>query len=455
MNFVHKYNLTEDTIAAIATPIGDGAIAIIRISGKNTLSIVNKIFSKDIFKIKSHTATYGKIIDEKKQTIDYVLLLLMKGPKSYTGEDSVEIQCHGGRFITKAVLEVVLQAGARAAEPGEFTLRAFKNNKMDLTQAEAVQSLIQAKSLQSYKSAKELLDGTLSKKIISFQKNLIDIAAILEAWVDFPEEDLEFESFESVIFRIEKQLTEINSLIQTFDDGKKIHEGLTISLIGAPNVGKSSLMNLLLKKERAIVSKIAGTTRDTIEEECFINDYRFRLIDTAGIRETNEEIEREGIKRSLDAIKKADIIFYLLDASKEILDDELEYIHSLDLNKTIIIQNKCDLKTPSKLEFPQVVNISILKELQINELLNMLANKINSLYVDTSDIVLTHYRHKKALVNTTEYLNNVIRGLKNKISAEFVCFDMRCALRELASIIGTDITNDILSAIFSKFCLGK
>jgi len=455
MNFVHRNNLIEDTIAAIATPIGDGAIAIVRISGKNAFNIANSIFSRDVFALNSHFAAYGKILNKQKETIDHVLLIPMKGPKSYTGEDSVEIHCHGGRFITKSVLNIVLSEGARAAEPGEFSLRAFKNGKMDLSQAEAVQSLIAAKSKQSYLAAKSQLEGDLSKKIKHFQDSLIDIAAMLEAWVDFPEEDLEFEAFESVILRIDIILSKMKELAKTFHNGKKIHEGLSICLIGAPNVGKSSLMNLLLRKERAIVSEIEGTTRDTIEEDCFIDDFEIKLIDTAGIRETHEAIEKEGIKRSIEASKKADVIFYLLDASKKISNDEVETIQSLDKEKTIVIQNKCDLKNPNKLDFPTVVNISVLKELKISELIEALKDKVKNKDLDSSNVVLTQYRHKSALEKSIELLENVITGLKDKTSAEFVSFDMRGALKELGSIIGMDVTEDILSAIFSKFCLGK
>ncbi len=455
MNFVHKNTLTDDTIAAIATPIGDGAIAIIRISGKNAFKIANSIFSRDVYSLKSHFAAYGKIINKQRDTVDHVILIPMKGPKSYTGEDSVEIHCHGGRFITKSVLDVVLSEGARAAEPGEFSLRAFKNGKMDLSQAEAVQSIIAAKSKQSYLAAKNQLEGALSKKIKHFQETLIDIAAILEAWVDFPEEDLEFEAFESVISRIEAILLQMKELAETFHNGRKIHEGLSICLIGAPNVGKSSLMNLLLRKERAIVSEIAGTTRDTIEEDCFIDDFQFKLIDTAGIRDTHEIIEKEGIKRSIEASEKADVIFYLLDASKNTSNEEIETIQSLDKDKTIVIQNKCDLKNPSKLDFPTVVNISVLKESKISELTKALKEKVKNKDLDNTDVILTQYRHKSALENSIKLLENVINGLKSKASAEFVSFDMRSALKELGSIIGMDVTEDILSAIFSKFCLGK
>jgi len=455
MSFVHKNNLIEDTIAAIATPIGDGAIAIVRISGKEAFKIANSIFSRDVFALKSHFAAYGKILNKNKETVDHVLLIPMKGPKSYTGEDSVEIHCHGGRFITKAVLDVVLNEGARAADPGEFSLRAFRNGKMDLSQAEAVQSLIAAKSKQSYFAAKNQLEGMLSKKIKHFQESLIDIAAILEAWVDFPEEDLEFEAFDSVISRIDIILSKMKELAKTFHHGKKIHEGISICLIGAPNVGKSSLMNLLLRKERAIVSEIEGTTRDTIEEDCLIDDFQIKLVDTAGIRDTDELIEKEGIKRSIEASKKADVIFYLLDATKKISDKDIETIKSLEEEKTIVIQNKCDLKNPIKLDFPAVVNISVLKEEKINELIDVLKEKLKNKDLDNSNVVLTQYRHKNALEKSIKLLENVTSGLRNKTSAEFVSFDMRDALKELGTIIGMDVTEDILSAIFSKFCLGK
>ncbi len=332
-----------DTIAAICTPSGDGGVAMIRISGPNSIEVSNKIFSKNTYQLETHKMSYGKFLDSNKNEVDQGLLVVMRAPQSYTGEDVVEIFCHGGALITKKVLECAIKAGARPAAAGEFTQRAYLNKKMDLAQAEAVQSLISAKNEYALKMAADQLEGHLSKKIKEMQKNLIDQAAVLEAWVDFPEEGIEFCTLDEITAHLKGTLEAIKALIESYDNGQILKEGFSICLLGRPNVGKSSLLNQLLKKERAIVTPIAGTTRDLIEETIFIDGMQYHLIDTAGIRKVNEVIEKEGISRALTAAKKADLILLVLDATKALTQEDQELIGQIKDKKVIVIWNKIDL----------------------------------------------------------------------------------------------------------------
>jgi tRNA modification GTPase len=446
--------MRNEPIAAIATPPGEGAIAIIRLSGKDAFDVAEKIFSRSIKNFKSHTAHYGHILQEDKEAIDSVILLVMKGPNSYTGEDSIEICCHGGSLITRKVLARVFEAGARPAEPGEFSLRAFLNGKLDLAQAEAVQELIAAKSELAMGNAKRQLEGALSEKINSIQKELIDVAAILEAWVDFPEEGLEFAAMEEIIAMLECALQKMKRLEETFEDGKVLHEGLSLCLLGSPNVGKSSLMNALLGKERAIVTEIAGTTRDLLEEDLRLGELHFKLIDTAGIRETNERIEQEGIRRSQAAMQEADLILLLLDASRELKAQDRELLALAPKEKTLVVWNKIDVKEPT--EYLDAVQISAKNKIGLDALKREVEKLIwKKGPPSKEEVVITKMRHYQALKNSAQFVKAVIEGLQSGISAEFIASDMRAALHELGSITGSNVTEDILSAIFSKFCLGK
>lgn len=457
MNFVHRPYQPDETIAAIATAPGDGPVAMIRLSGKDAISIAAKIFSGPVATYQSHTIHYGKILNDQKEIVDEVLLAVMLAPRTYTGEDTVEIQCHGGNLITKQVLETVLKAGARAALPGEFTLRAFMNGKLDLAQAEAVQQLISAKSNVSLSAAQNQLEGNLSKQISSFQKELVDIAAILEAWVDFPEEGLEFATMEEVVASLESTLQKMLKLAETFHWGKMIHSGISLCLAGSPNVGKSSLMNLLLGKERAIVTDIPGTTRDTLEEELRLGELHFRLTDTAGIRQTEEVIEQEGIRRSKIAMQQADLILLLLDASKPLSKQDKLLLEDAPQEKTILIWNKIDLPhTISDAPFTHQVRLSAKAQLGMDELLATIERVVHKgKSFSKEEVVITNMRHKEALLNAISACKNLIAGLKQGVSPEFLSSDMRLTLKELGTIIGTDIGEDILSAIFSKFCVGK
>ncbi|MBI3236821.1 MAG: tRNA uridine-5-carboxymethylaminomethyl(34) synthesis GTPase MnmE, partial [Chlamydiales bacterium] len=324
-------------MAALATPPGEGGVAIIRLSGKGALEIGAKVFSGPLHTYASHTAHYGKILDKEGKLVDKVLILPLLGTRSYTGEDTVEIHCHGGSLVSRKVLETVFAAGARPARPGEFTFRAFMNGKIDLAQAEAVQELICAKNDLALDAAKNQLEGHLSHKIGSFQETLIDVAATLEAWIDFPEEDLDFESLEQLFSTLKKTQAEIQKLSDTFHEGKIVRNGVSLCLAGLPNAGKSSLMNALLKKERAIVTDIPGTTRDLLEEELRLGKLHIRLTDTAGIRDTQEVIEKEGIRRSRLAIAQADLILLILDITDQEIDKAQDLLDSVPSEKTILV----------------------------------------------------------------------------------------------------------------------
>jgi tRNA modification GTPase len=451
-----KYTL-DHTIAAVATPPGEGGVAIIRISGKQAVAIADSVFSGKVESYKSHTVHYG-YIHQDGEHVDDVLLLVMRAPRSYTGEDTVEIHCHGGSLITRRVLETVLKAGAIQALPGEFTFRAFIHNKLDLSQAEAVQELIGAKNERALDAAEQQLKGRLSEKILSFQSQLNTIAAILEAWVDFPDEGLEFASFEEVCGDLEQIIDEMRKLESTYHDGKILHDGISLCLIGCPNVGKSSLMNALLDKERAIVTDTPGTTRDIVEDHLRINGLNFRLIDTAGIREGAERIEQEGIRRSKEALQSADLILLVLDSSVGLTKEDEELLKLVPRDKTIVIWNKIDLPHDGipKLEMPYAVPLSA-KEKKGIEKLHQQIDKVVWEHGPPSkeEVLITNVRHKESLTTAIASCEKVLDGLRADVSPEFVAFDMRDCLENLGKVIGTDVTEDILSAIFSKFCIGK
>lgn len=458
MEFVHIPYQPGETIAAVATPPGEGGVAVIRISGNNALDVAAAVFSGPVREYKTHTVHYGQILDAQKKRVDDILLVPMLGSRSYTGEDTVEIHCHGGSLITRRVLDTVLEAGARAALPGEFTFKAFINGKIDLAQAEAVQELIGAKNERALDAAEEQLKGTLSKTIDSFQTDLTHIAAILEAWVDFPEEGLEFASMEEICSDLETLCEKMQALANTFHDGRIVHEGISLCLVGSPNVGKSSLMNAMLDKERAIVSHIAGTTRDILEDHMRLNGLNFKLVDTAGIRTTEEVIEREGIRRSKEAMQKADLILLVLDASQPLGEHDLWLIDAVPHGKTIAIWNKIDLPHDPlpKLPLPHFVELSAQKRLGIDTLHKMIDSVIwKEGPPSREEVLVTNVRHKEALLNAIAACRQVINGLKTDVSPEFLSMDMRLALSSLGTIIGKNITEEVLTEIFSTFCIGK
>jgi tRNA modification GTPase len=458
MEFIHQPYQPGETVAAIATPPGEGGVAIIRISGNEALNVAAKVFSGPVHSYKTHTVHYGYINNHLNERVDDVLLIPMLGKRSYTGEDTVEIHCHGGSLITRRVFDVVLAAGARAARPGEFTFKAFINGKIDLAQAEAVQELIGAKNERALDAAEEQLQGRLSLTVSIFQQKLTHIAAILEAWVDFPEEGLEFATMEDLCADLEQISKEMQALVNTFHDGRMIHEGIALCLIGSPNVGKSSLMNTLLDKERAIVSHIPGTTRDILEDNMRLNGLNFKLMDTAGIRITDEAIEQEGIRRSKEAMQQADLILLVLDASKALDAQDLWLLEQMPPHKTIAVWNKTDLphgELPT-LPIPHITKISARQKTGIEALHRMIDSVIwKKGPPSKEEILITNVRHKEALIKAIEGCQQLIHGLKNDVSPEFLSIDMRQTLSSLGLILGTDITEDVLSAIFSTFCIGK
>jgi tRNA modification GTPase len=458
MIFTHRPSDPDSTIAAIATPAGEGGVAIIRVSGQDAKTIASKVFSKPMDKLRSHTVHFGHFLNDQGISIDKGLAIFMQGPKSFTGEDVVEFHCHGSSLIARLLLESLLKAGARMAEPGEFTRRAFLHGKLDLAQAEAVQMLIAAKSTLAIRAAEQQLEGRLSEQIHSFQHELTDIAAILEAWVDFPEEGLEFASFEELTGQLAKILHKMQSLASTFHQGRFLQEGFSLCLVGRPNAGKSSLLNALLGFERAIVTSIPGTTRDLLHENIRIGDLHFRLTDTAGLRQTEEVIEKEGIRRTKKAIIEADLVLFVVDGTYGLEEEDQTILSQLPLEKTIIVWNKCDL--PGMAPIPNskmtAMPISALKNLGIEELKNAIEALLKKeLLPDKQEVLLTQARHYEALHQAILSIENLLEGLQKGVSPEFLSSDMRHALRELGTIIGKDVTEEILNAVFAKFCVGK
>lgn len=457
MEFVHQPYIPGETIAAIATPPGNGGVAIVRISGKRALDVAAALFSGPIKSYQSHTVHYGWVRDHLGKKIDDALAILFLGKRSYTGEDTVELQCHGGTIAAKKILEETFRAGARAARAGEFTFKAFMNGKLDLAQAESVQELISAKNEKAFSLAGHLLEGKLSKKIEEFQREITEVAAIFEAWVDFPEEGLEFATEDEICAKLENIVKKMEVLVATYHDGRRLSHGIHLAIIGAPNVGKSSLMNALLQKERAIVTPVAGTTRDVLEEDLTLNGVHFRLLDTAGIRETEDVIEREGILRSRKAIQEADLILFVLDASRELLQSEMTMIEEMPKEKTVAIWNKVDLPLWKKIALPfHSVEISAKEAIGLEQL----KEKIDAVIwqqkaPQREDLLISHLRHKEALVKASGHCEHVLHSLKSGGSPEFLVFDLRQALFELGTIIGVNVTEDILDSIFSQFCIGK
>jgi tRNA modification GTPase len=455
MHFNHRPYQKGETIAAIATPPGEGAIAVIRVSGDLAVAKVAKVFSGPIHSFTSHMARLGRIISLQGEMVDEVVVIVMRAPKSYTAEETVEIHCHGGSLITRRVFETILSAGVRSAMPGEFTARAFLNGKIDLSQAEAIQEIISAKNDLALKAAENHLQGALSKKITFFQKQLVDIAAHLEAWVDFPEEGIEFSSMDTLLATLNDIKNQMSLLCNTFHEGKIMKEGLSLCLAGSPNVGKSSLMNALLGKNRAIVTDIPGTTRDLLEADLRLGDLHFTLFDTAGIRETEEVIEKEGIKRSRQAMETADLILLVLDSEQGISSQDQELLKKAPRHKTIVVWNKIDMA--SSHEPPKsAVSISAKEGTGLHELTEAIEKLIwKKGPPSKEEVVITTQRHQEALKRGADALSTLITGLENGVSPEFLASDMRVILTELGTIIGVDISEEILSAIFSKFCVGK
>jgi tRNA modification GTPase len=458
----------HDTIAALATPVGTGGIAVIRISGGNAVGIVDAVFrgSTRMADASTHTIHYGRIIDpESSSTIDTVIVSLFRNPQSYTGEDVVEISVHGGYFVSQKILEILHRNGARAAQPGEFTLRAFLNGKMDLTQAEAVADIIQAKTERSHRASVEQLNGRLSRHIDGLRQQLIDLCSLVELELDFSQEGIELTQKEESLRRIRAIGSNIQSMIDTYTTGKRTRDGVKVALAGRPNAGKSSLLNLLLEEERAIVSEIPGTTRDTIEESIILEGMQFVFVDTAGLRESVDVIEKEGIRRTIQNLQKADIALLIIDASQLLTEEDVvlfkETVGSLsrDIYSMYVI-NKNDLRHNqfSIAELPPLdyVDISCKTHSGISALKKMILRAALSEYDSlSSSIIITNIRHRDALQNALNSLKNAENSLNSDMSGDFTAVDLRESLNYLGEIIGLTTPEDILNNIFSQFCIGK
>ena len=471
--------LNNDTIAALATPVGEGAISIIRVSGDNSIEKVNSIFDgkTNLNEVKTHTLHYGNIISKNGEVIDDVLVSIFKNPNSYTGEDSVEISSHSSTIVVRKIIEELVGINVRLAEPGEFTKRAFLNGKMDLTQAEAVADIINSRTEASLRGARNQLDGMLSQKIDSLRKELIDTTSLIELELDFAEEDLEFVAKEKVIEEIQKTVLEIEKLLETYSFGRVVRDGVNVAIVGKPNVGKSSLLNYILKESRAIVSEIPGTTRDVIREEVSIDGILFKLFDTAGIRLAEDAIEKEGVKRSREAVKNSDVVILIDEVlngiPKELLNELTELI---DEERIITVLNKLDLylgtstssahrsarqpnnaRSLSGAEMTGAdVKISVKNGVGMGELLELLKEKsLGSGSFTEKSAVINNVRHYDALSKATLDLTDAINSLRNDLSGEFISVYLRAAEESLGEIIGVVTTDDILNNIFDNFCIGK
>lgn len=452
----------EDTIAAVATTVGESSINVIRISGKDSINVANKIFSKDISGALSHTVHYGFIM-ENGEKVDEVLLSVFKSPKTFTTEDIVEISVHGGSSSVNKVMELVLSNGARLAEPGEFLKRAFLNGRIDLTQAESVIDLINAKSEKEKESAIHQLEGYLSLEIEKIKRVILDITADIEASIDYPEYDIEEKTNETIINETQKIVDMLKKLENSFEKGKILRDGVDVAIIGKPNAGKSSLLNAILKEERAIVTNIEGTTRDTIEEYITLEGVLFKIIDTAGIRESDDEIEKIGIDKSKKALEKADIVIAIFDLTQELNKEDKEILEFIKNKNAIILLNKIDLKDNKLKNNKQIlslnkpiIEISAQKRDGIEELYDQMINifKINEINTENSTII-TNVRHKNAIVCAEENLNKIKEVLNNGMPTDIVSIYLKNAIEELNKITGENVTEDIINEIFSKFCLGK
>ena len=460
---------TNDIIVALATAHGSSAIAIIRLSGPEVLNIVEPfIYSKTLKKISlknkpSHSVNFALIVFQDN-IIDEVLITLFKNPNSYTGQDSIEISCHGSPFIQQKLLQLFLSQGARMANAGEFTLRAFLNGKLDLSQAEAVSDLITSNSALSHQFAMQQMRGGFSTKINQLRQNLINFASLIELELDFSEEDVEFANRDDLKKLISTIYSVIEALIQSFELGNVIKNGIPVTIIGKPNAGKSTLLNVLLEEDKAIVSEIAGTTRDLIEDEMIIDGVMFRFIDTAGLRVTSDAVEQIGLNKAFEAIKKSAIVIYLFDAHELTTGDlvlELKKIEEhLVSTQVILVANKIDIETLNDLknefiDFPEMIFISAKKQLNINELKNKLLSLFDARTVSATDTIVTNARHASSLTNANLALKKVLEGLHNNIVPDLLALDIRYALNEIGLITGEVSNEDLLNNIFSKFCIGK
>ncbi len=463
---VYKMLDSGDTIAAISTPLGEGGISVIRLSGIGAFEVADRVFlgRTKLGEALSHSAHFGRIVDEAGNLVDEVVAVTFRAPASYTCEDVVELSCHGGYLVTQRVLERVLGAGARLAEPGEFTRRAFLNGRLDLSQAEAVADLIQSQSDAAYRSSVRQLSGELSRKIRGLRDDLLNLASLLELELDFTEEDVEFADKKILQARLESAVMTVDELLLSYSLGRVYREGVRITIAGRPNAGKSSLLNAVLGDTRAIVSEIPGTTRDTISESVSIKGVLFRLTDTAGLRETMDKIEREGVDRARKEAEEADIVLLVIDLMEgdyngtEPIYSELEEICSKGGVKVVRVWNKVDLyqgEAPRMAVDGHNFYVSAIRGDGIDSLKEGLFNMVLGKDLGESSVVVTNARHRSALEKARKNLAFALETLESGKSGEFVALDLRSGLNALGEITGEVTTEDILNNIFSRFCVGK
>ena len=458
--------MSTSTIAAIGTGLTNSGISIIRISGKNSLDIINKIF-KTNYELKPNNIVYGKII-KNGDVIDNVLVSYFKAPKSYTGEDVIEINCHGGVEITREILELVLDSGATLAEPGEFSKRAFLNGKMDLSKAEAVIDLINSKTRTSSRIASNQLNGDLSKKIINLREELIELLAHISVSIDYPEYDYEEVKSENVITLIDKKIAEISNLVNTYDQGKYIKDGVNVAIIGKPNVGKSSLLNKFANYEKAIVTNIPGTTRDIVEERINIGNLILNISDTAGIRDTEDIVEKIGVEKTLNILNESDLIIYMFSPENKIQKEDFELLSKIKnkgLNYIIVI-NKVDEYKKSIFdtfmdEFEindknNAIKISVKDEIGIEELKSMIKQMFERTDLDYEhELIITNERHRDLLKKSIDVLNLAKEEILKNMPIDIISIYIKNATKYLGEIVGLDVSEDVTKKIFEKFCLGK
>ena len=456
----------DDTIAAIATAPGEGGIGIIRISGEKSLQVAQSIFKsksgKMIKDYNARTLIYGTVVDNEK-VIDEVLVAYMKGPNSYTAEDVIEINCHGGFISVKKILELILSKGVRLAEAGEFTKRAFLNGRIDLSQAEAIIDVIKSKTDMAHEVAQSQLEGSLAKKIKDLRMNVTEVLAHLEVSIDFAEEDVEEITYQTLEEKALELRNEIKKLYDTAESGKILRDGLKTVIVGKPNVGKSSLLNSILGENRAIVTDIAGTTRDVIEEFVNIKGIPLKIVDTAGIRETEDVVEKIGVEKSRESFSTADLVIMVLDASRKLSEEDMEILESLKNKKTIVLLNKMDLEPQIELEkieefvnSEDIIKVSALKHQGIEELQDKIEAMVyHGSVKNSSNLMITNSRHKDALFKAYESINDAISAIEQRMPYDFIEVDFKNIWDYLGYINGDTVREDLLDTIFSNFCIGK
>lgn len=453
-----------DTIAAISTPIGEGGISIVRLSGEDAIEIANKVFKgKNLAQVPTHTIHYGHIVDPKtKKVIDEAMLSVMKGPKTFTRENVVEINCHGGMVVTNEILQLLLANGARMADPGEYTKRAFMNGRIDLTQAESVMDIIRAKTDKSREIAMNQLKGGLLAKIRELRQNLLDTMAQEEVNIDYPEYDMDDMTGNQMKEVAQQVSKKIEKLLLTAQEGKIMRNGLATAIVGRPNVGKSSLLNYLTQDEKAIVTDIAGTTRDTLEEYVSIKNIPLKLIDTAGIHETEDKVEKIGVERSKKAVQEADLVLLLLDGSRELSEEDRELLDFTKSKKRIIILNKSDLGRKITQEMIQkitdspVITTSILEKNNLESLANEIEKMFfNGIENSANQALVTNQRQAGLLQKAKQSLQEVITGVENAMPLDLVQIDLKDAWDTLGEITGESAPDELITELFSQFCLGK